>query len=906
MKSKINSKLSKALSQKQRLSLRLFFLYGCSSAMLFVIVFYFYFQLMPHNLSAAVTGDYRTKATGTWGLASTWERYNGVMWIDALAAPTSADGVIEIQTGHIVFVSANVTVDQVIVDAGGKVSLTSGTLTVAKGSGTDLTVNGDLDIISTLAFNGSTIAAINGTSVLKSTGTITLAAGSKININNNGIFVREGGTMPTGSGFITVASGGKFQHAMNGGTLPTATWSVGSSCEISGVTNTIPSGITQNFQNFIWNCAGQNTSINFAGALQNVKGDLTMANSGTGLVFFDYQGNNTSLIVGGNFFIKGGTTYLCVNGNTSVTLSSGDIIVSGGAFNFNQAGGTAYGNLSATVYLTGNLTITGGVVDMSMSTANNSSKGLGTIYISGNLSVTGSGVITESSSSAKGIIYFNGTTATQNFVSNRNITNMIDYNVNTGAILNMDSCIATGTGTFTLNTGAGLILAHSGGIAKTAMDGNVQTTGVRSFSTGSDYTYNGRSAQISGNALPSLVRSLTLNNSYNCTLTASTTISSTADFIAGIWIALDDTLTLGTTSSNLGILSRTSGHVYGYFRRWIAATATSNILFPVGSLNYYNGVNVSFTSPPTAGSIVSSYIVANPGSNGLPLTDAGEVCSNIAFGYWSFGAMNGFVGGTFNVNAFCNGVPNVNDYTRIHLLRRVNGASPWTTNGTFVAGTGSNASFSANRNGMTLLGHYGITSSSANPLPIQLVSFDAKKENKIVRLFWMTASETNNDYFSVERSTNGNEFKQIAKVKGAGNSTIVKVYAAEDLDPKEGFSYYRLKQTDYDGGFTYSKTVAIKFSLVDMVQDNQPITIDQVFPIPFSDQFTVKYFNNTNTKSITISLINMEGKLFYDQTVNAKKGVNYFSFDNGSDLLPGNYIISISDDSYSVSKKIIK
>lgn len=95
-------------------------------------------------------------------------------------------------------------------------------------------------------------------------------------------------------------------------------------------------------------------------------------------------------------------------------------------------------------------------------------------------------------------------------------------------------------------------------------------------------------------------------------------------------------------------------------------------------------------------------------------------------------------------------------------------------------------------------------------LPIELISFDAKNNNSEVELNWITATEKNNNFFSIERSEDAVGFEEILSVKGAGNSNQYKSYTAFDKEPlKSTVSYYRLKQTDFDGKFSYSHIVAL-------------------------------------------------------------------------------------------------
>lgn len=98
-----------------------------------------------------------------------------------------------------------------------------------------------------------------------------------------------------------------------------------------------------------------------------------------------------------------------------------------------------------------------------------------------------------------------------------------------------------------------------------------------------------------------------------------------------------------------------------------------------------------------------------------------------------------------------------------------------------------------------------------NPLPIQLVEFKATPQKSAVHLNWITASELNNDYFTIERSVNGIDFEPYAMMKGAGNSSSLQYYSLVDSSPLNGLSYYRLKQTDFDGAFDYSEIKSVLF-----------------------------------------------------------------------------------------------
>jgi len=111
-----------------------------------------------------------------------------------------------------------------------------------------------------------------------------------------------------------------------------------------------------------------------------------------------------------------------------------------------------------------------------------------------------------------------------------------------------------------------------------------------------------------------------------------------------------------------------------------------------------------------------------------------------------------------------------------------------------------------------LVEDHGISMSfPATPLPVELADFRRSRDDDRVTLQWITRSETNNDYFTVERSDDGHRFDAVATVEGKGSVTTLSVYAWEErIDPGR-LAYYRLRQTDFDGTSKYlGKTITIQ------------------------------------------------------------------------------------------------
>lgn len=123
-----------------------------------------------------------------------------------------------------------------------------------------------------------------------------------------------------------------------------------------------------------------------------------------------------------------------------------------------------------------------------------------------------------------------------------------------------------------------------------------------------------------------------------------------------------------------------------------------------------------------------------------------------------------------------------------------------------------------------------------SPLPVTLLSFKATPENNWVNIDWITASEQNNDFFSVEHSTDGINWTKIKEVKGAGTTSKEQRYKMTHNEPAYGINYYRLKQTDFDGKFEYSPIRSVEFN-----SDNGELLI---FPNPAKDYITLTSDNS--------------------------------------------------------------
>ena len=183
-----------------------------------------------------------------------------------------------------------------------------------------------------------------------------------------------------------------------------------------------------------------------------------------------------------------------------------------------------------------------------------------------------------------------------------------------------------------------------------------------------------------------------------------------------------------------------------------------------------------------------------------------------------------------------------------------------------------------------------------NPLPVELLSFKVEDEKDGVALDWTTASEVNNHYFTVERSTDLVSFEEVVRVNGAGNSNGLKQYAALDSAPLEGISYYRLVQIDYDGTRREYDPQMVQFK----VASEQEL---QVFPNPFEERFSLR-LQGIEDGIYQLSITDAAGMLIGTASLSGSDLAGYEI--NLKDKMPGVYTIQIYNAKMNLVKRVIK
>jgi predicted SpoU family rRNA methylase len=166
-------------------------------------------------------------------------------------------------------------------------------------------------------------------------------------------------------------------------------------------------------------------------------------------------------------------------------------------------------------------------------------------------------------------------------------------------------------------------------------------------------------------------------------------------------------------------------------------------------------------------------------------------------------------------------------------------------------------------------------------LPVKLLSFNATLANEKVNCAWETASEINNDYFTIERSKDGRSFEAFGNVKGQGNSNRNIRYSYTDNNPFSGISYYRLKQTDFDGKYAYSS--------IKKVGSTEKLATE--ISLYYENENPIVKINSLNESIVNMELINLNGIKLFTNEQPIIKGENTFAIDGNT--TKGLYLLKV-------------
>lgn len=212
-----------------------------------------------------------------------------------------------------------------------------------------------------------------------------------------------------------------------------------------------------------------------------------------------------------------------------------------------------------------------------------------------------------------------------------------------------------------------------------------------------------------------------------------------------------------------------------------------------------------------------------------------------------------------------------------------NGSNTFTTNA--VVTINNNNNYVVATTGINTVTLKRITLVDAGvPLPVDLLSFTAKAEGSRSLIEWTTAREFNCDHFDVERSSDGRSFHFLVAENAAGNGTAEHRYKTYDDQPFDGWNYYRLKQVDADGRFSWSPIAKVFFG----GKDGAYVS---VYPNPVQNRLSIA-MSSRAAQSVTLLLMDVSGRVLQSRPWQLATGDNTFSLDM-SDLAAGSYLLRI-------------
>ncbi len=476
---------------------------------------------------------------------------------------------------------------------------------------------------------------------------------------------------------------------------------------------------------------------------------------------------------------------------------------------------------------------------------------------------------------------------------------------NDGLSIKIDNGLtATIQGGFTNQTHIASLGAidNAGIITLTGDWDNKSANGVFSNNTHGHVKFMGTAAQALG------ATSVTGTDFYD--LTANNSFASTAITLGQpATVANQLTLTLGhivTTSANILTLQTTAlvpvgmsdnSFVRGPMKHSKSSIGAQTKVFPVGKGAFLHQMDLNIThSDAAATTYTGEYFAASATALGWTLPTTLKYVSKI--GYWDVAKGGSGTVITASVKLYYIASDDAPVATDLRVARGT--ASPWIDEG--GVGTANNVGTITSTVPFTTFGHFSLAdvTNGLSPLPIELLSFYAKPNGTTVDLKWVTASETNNDYFTIERTTDGVNFEFVGTVKGAGNSTAILNYLMTDKVPFSGVSYYRLKQTDFDGNQVYSDLKMVSFG------NNEKFSFD-IYPNPNDGKIFNLQITADKNEEILVVVHDMLGhEIFSKVFININEnGSIVQAVDPTEKLHSGVYMITATSSNKIYNKRLV-
>ena len=489
---------------------------------------------------------------------------------------------------------------------------------------------------------------------------------------------------------------------------------------------------------------------------------------------------------------------------------------------------------------------------------------------------------------------------TGNFIGVNKIGNLLINKTGGSVVLNNDIEIGgnftTSNSTSVLNTNGNYIKLAGNFVNSDGNNtfSNTGTTGTLEFNGTSAQTYTAGSSQLDLNnvVMNHSSTGVTLLSNMNIKSSTGTLTLTNGKIITNAFeVNVANTATTSVSTGN------TTSFVQGNLRRSLLSTGSYD--FPVGHATPgYQRANVNFTAATSIGNLLARFDTwpSTPpiqGGTDCSATFNQEAEDN---GYWTITANANPSTGTYNMTLYPLNATNTAGMSGWTIMKDpLISSSTWSLDGNCV---GASTATQVMRNGMSGFSVFG-AAQSLSPLPIELLSFTGKNSGKRNLLEWTTATEINNDFFTLERSKDGNNFETVAIIDGAGNSTHTINYSKYDETPYFGLTYYRLKQTDFNNEYSYSQMIALENGLDD-------IELSNVHPNPTTNDINFDFYSPI-PGTIKVQVLDYLGRVLVEENMAISNGKTQLNAKIG-ELAKGIYSLKVIFDQtgYSSVNMIIK
>ena len=668
----------------------------------------------------------------------------------------------------------------------------------------------------------------------------------------------SGGVVPTSANDVRIPSGTPFSPVLNSGadgTTKDLTIEAGATLTFDG-SNLLDlniSGSMLNSGTFNHTSGDVRVSANWSNA-----GTYTATSHATTVVHMDAVSGTVQIQTGGSAFCSLDINSDAVGDGTAVFQTVDPIVTN---CNFSLKDGTLQIMDPAHTITVNN---TSGTTVFDVQTGGTFVHGNGTVYIQSN----GLGVFVRSLGSPLYNLTTSGTVA-----------------VTLDDVMTIENNLTLGAPTSTTS----LTLTLRGDLANTA-----------AFTAGtSTVTLNGSATQTVSSTGGISFNNLTVNNSsgllpqviYNNPVTVTGTLTLTDGIIA--------TSSSSALHLNNGTLS--GGSANSYVDGPMQITGSGNLLFPVGDGLFYARIGAESLSGTNG--FTAQYFDA-PAPNAGNISQAGGQLNHVSGAeYWDLTRTSGTSDPLVRLYWEDGTRSDITDLTGNDLVVAHYTGGNWQSEGqgsitgTVAAGTVLSASTLTSLSPITFGSAFGF-----NALPVELLSFEASVIDRTVALTWVTASENNNDFFTLLRSKDGQDFEAIGQVAGAGNSTAAITYSYVDERPYQGLSYYKLVQTDFDG-----TEAEVGLVLVSMPDNPQELTI-AVYPNPFAaDEVYVNLAGLNEEEVVQVAVVDEFGRQYYLTRQQADDaGYLNFTIPGTGNWRSGLYVIRVLAEKGGIQMKIIK